>query len=76
MRNTLRASRGHARINRDDLLTLTDITTQAQGFHFSKAVGAERASELLRHGRVGVAGESSPEEHAAPEVSGAKRARS
>jgi EAL domain-containing protein (putative c-di-GMP-specific phosphodiesterase class I) len=51
-----------------DLLTLTDITTQAQGFHFSKAVGAERASELLRHGRIAIAGESSTEEHAAPEL--------
>ena len=59
-----------------DLLTLTDITTQAQGFHFSKAVGAERASELLRHGRVAIAGESLPAEHAAPELSSAKRARS
>jgi diguanylate cyclase (GGDEF)-like protein/PAS domain S-box-containing protein len=59
-----------------DLLTLTDITTQAQGFHFSKAVGAERASEMLRHGRVVVAGERSNGEHAAPEVSRVKRARS
>jgi diguanylate cyclase (GGDEF)-like protein/PAS domain S-box-containing protein len=58
-----------------DLLTLTDITTQAQGFHFSKSVGAERASEMLRRGRVVVAGESSPQEHAVPELSGAKRAR-
>jgi diguanylate cyclase (GGDEF)-like protein/PAS domain S-box-containing protein len=39
-----------------DLLTLTDISTQAQGFHFSKAVGAERASEMLRQGRVAIAG--------------------
>jgi diguanylate cyclase (GGDEF)-like protein/PAS domain S-box-containing protein len=59
-----------------DLLTLTDITTQAQGFHFSKAVGAERASEMLRHGSVVVAGESLIGERAAPELSSAKQARS
>jgi diguanylate cyclase (GGDEF)-like protein/PAS domain S-box-containing protein len=35
-----------------DLLSSTDPTTQAQGFHFSKAVGAERAAELLRQGRI------------------------
>jgi EAL domain-containing protein (putative c-di-GMP-specific phosphodiesterase class I) len=35
-----------------DLLTLTDATTQAQGFHFSKAVGVEAAMELLREGRI------------------------
>ena len=35
-----------------DLLTSTDITTQAQGFHFSKAVSAERAGDLLRQGRI------------------------
>ena len=57
-----------------DLLTLTDITTQAQGFHFSKAVGAERASELLRHGRVTIAGEPSAEERAAAELHSAQRA--
>jgi hypothetical protein len=45
---------------------LTDITTQAQGFHFSKAVGAERASEMLRHGRVVLAGESLSGPRAAP----------
>jgi diguanylate cyclase (GGDEF)-like protein/PAS domain S-box-containing protein len=59
-----------------DLLTLTDITTQAQGFHFSKAVGAERASEMLRRGSCEASGEPSSEEGAAPEVSSAKRARS
>jgi diguanylate cyclase (GGDEF)-like protein/PAS domain S-box-containing protein len=51
-----------------DLLTLTDITTQAQGFHFSKAVGPERASEMLRDGRILVAGESASGERAAPEL--------
>ena len=30
-----------------DLLTLPDVTTQAQGFHFGKAVEAERASDML-----------------------------
>ena len=59
-----------------DLLTLTDITTQAQGFHFSKAVGAARASEMLRHGRVAIAGEPSSAEHAAPEPRSVRRARS
>jgi predicted signal transduction protein with EAL and GGDEF domain len=34
------------------LLKRTDSATQAQGFHFSKAVGANSASELLRHGRI------------------------
>jgi EAL domain-containing protein (putative c-di-GMP-specific phosphodiesterase class I) len=59
-----------------DLLTLTDITTQAQGFHFSKAVGAERATELLRHGPLVVAGESSSEELVISEPSNARQARS
>ena len=36
-----------------DLLTLTDTTTQAQGFHFSKPVGAECAGALLREGHIG-----------------------
>jgi len=34
------------------LLASTDSTTQAQGFYFSEAVGAVRAGELLRQGRV------------------------
>jgi len=34
------------------LLASTDSTTQAQGFHFSEAVGAIRAGELLRQGHV------------------------
>jgi diguanylate cyclase (GGDEF)-like protein/PAS domain S-box-containing protein len=59
-----------------DLLTLTDITTQAQGFHFSKPVGAERASEMLRDGRLAISGEPSIEERAAAEPRGALRARS
>ena len=35
-----------------DLLTSTDATAQAQGFHFSKAVDADRAGLLLRAGRI------------------------
>jgi EAL domain-containing protein (putative c-di-GMP-specific phosphodiesterase class I) len=34
------------------LLAATDSTARAQGFHFSKAVSASRAGELLREGRV------------------------
>lgn len=34
------------------LLASTGLGTQAQGFHFSKAVGAVRATEFLRQGRV------------------------
>jgi len=35
-----------------DLLTATDSMTQAQGFHFSKAVDADRAGDLLRRGYI------------------------
>jgi diguanylate cyclase (GGDEF)-like protein/PAS domain S-box-containing protein len=59
-----------------DLLTLTDISTQAQGFHFSKAVGADRAGEMLREGRVLVAGGPASKEHATPEIRSAIRALS
>jgi diguanylate cyclase (GGDEF)-like protein/PAS domain S-box-containing protein len=48
-----------------DLLTSTDSLTQAQGFHFSKAVGADRAGELLRQGRIGSNSESAADEEAA-----------
>ena len=34
------------------LLAATDFSTRAQGFHFSEAVGAARAGELLRQGHV------------------------
>ena len=34
------------------LLASTDSTAQAQGFHFSRAVGAAEAAELLRGGRI------------------------
>lgn len=47
-----------------DLLTSPDGTTQAQGFHFGKPVGADLASDLLRQGRISRAGESSAKEHA------------
>ena len=38
-----------------DLLTLTDATTQAQGFHFSKPVAADLAAQLLRESMIGAA---------------------
>ncbi len=41
-----------------NLLSSTDTKTQAQGFHFSKAVGAERAGEFLRAGQIGSSAES------------------
>jgi EAL domain-containing protein (putative c-di-GMP-specific phosphodiesterase class I) len=46
-----------------DLLTSTDTLTQAQGFHFSKAVSADRAGDLLRQGRIASVDESSDEEY-------------
>jgi EAL domain-containing protein (putative c-di-GMP-specific phosphodiesterase class I) len=58
-----------------DLLTSTDTMTQAQGFHFSKAVGADRAGELLRQGRIATAADSPAEEHARAESHKARRAR-
>jgi diguanylate cyclase (GGDEF)-like protein/PAS domain S-box-containing protein len=45
------------------LLTSTDTMTQAQGFHFSKAVAADRAGDLLRQGRIVSVDESSDEQH-------------
>jgi diguanylate cyclase (GGDEF)-like protein/PAS domain S-box-containing protein len=57
-----------------DLLTSADTMTQAQGFHFSKAVGADRAGELVRQGRVGSASESTAEHVLAGHGSG-RRAR-
>jgi EAL domain-containing protein (putative c-di-GMP-specific phosphodiesterase class I) len=45
-----------------DLLSSTDTMTQAQGFHFSRAVAAERASEFLRRGRIADVDESFTEE--------------
>jgi EAL domain-containing protein (putative c-di-GMP-specific phosphodiesterase class I) len=36
------------------LLASTDSMTRGQGFHFSEAVGAVRAGELLRQGRAAV----------------------
>jgi diguanylate cyclase (GGDEF)-like protein/PAS domain S-box-containing protein len=58
-----------------DLLTSTDTMTKALGFHFSKPVGADHAGELLRHGRVGPADESSTAEHSLAEYGNAQRAR-
>jgi EAL domain-containing protein (putative c-di-GMP-specific phosphodiesterase class I) len=34
------------------LLSATDQHTQAQGFHFSRALGAEEAAALLQRGRI------------------------
>jgi EAL domain-containing protein (putative c-di-GMP-specific phosphodiesterase class I) len=50
-----------------DLLTSTDTMAQAQGFRFSKAVGADRAGDLLRQGRIAGLNESSDEEHSRAE---------
>ena len=47
------------------LLAATDSTTQAQGFHFSRAVGAAEAGELLRRGRIETAVAEPLEEAAA-----------
>ena len=44
------------------LLTCAESTTQAQGFHFSKPVGAGRAGDLLRQGRIATVDESSERE--------------
>jgi diguanylate cyclase (GGDEF)-like protein len=58
-----------------DLLTSTDTLTQAQGFHFSGAVGADCAGELLRQGRIATGADSPAEEHARAESHKARRAR-
>jgi diguanylate cyclase (GGDEF)-like protein/PAS domain S-box-containing protein len=58
-----------------DLLTSTDTVAHGQGFHFSKAVGAERAGDFLREGRVATAGESSSGNLAEEESRSARRAR-
>ena len=47
------------------LLSATDSAAQAQGFHFSKAVGAAEAGELLRRGRIETAVDEPLEERAA-----------
>jgi diguanylate cyclase (GGDEF)-like protein/PAS domain S-box-containing protein len=44
-----------------ELLSSAHVKTQAQGFHFSKAVDAERAGELLRRGSI-AASEGEPDE--------------
>jgi diguanylate cyclase (GGDEF)-like protein/PAS domain S-box-containing protein len=58
-----------------DLLTSTDAMASAQGFHFSKAVGADRAGELLRQGRIASAGESPSVALAEGESHSTRRAR-
>ena len=58
-----------------DLLTSTDTMTQAQGFHFSRAVGANRAGELLRQGRIASPREPSNEERSRAGYGNARRAR-
>jgi diguanylate cyclase (GGDEF)-like protein len=45
-----------------DLLASTHAMTHAQGFYFSRAVGADRAGEFLRQGRITPVNESSGEE--------------
>jgi EAL domain-containing protein (putative c-di-GMP-specific phosphodiesterase class I) len=46
-----------------DMLTSIDITTQAQGFHFSKPLAADSAGEFLRKFRIASTAESPTEEH-------------
>jgi diguanylate cyclase (GGDEF)-like protein/PAS domain S-box-containing protein len=58
-----------------DLLISTDAMTQAQGFHFSKAVSAERAGEILRQGRIASMSESSDKEHSRAESCTPRRVR-
>ena len=58
-----------------DLLSSTDTMAQAQGFHFSRAVGVDRAGELLRQGRIATDSEASTEEHSRAESRKARRAR-
>jgi diguanylate cyclase (GGDEF)-like protein len=57
-----------------DLLTSSDTMTQAQGFHFSEAVSASAAGELLRQGRFATADESSTEVQATGEHGNERRA--
>jgi diguanylate cyclase (GGDEF)-like protein/PAS domain S-box-containing protein len=57
-------AQGVETLQQRDLLTSSDTMTQAQGFHFIKAVGADRAGELLRQGRIASVCESPAEEHA------------
>jgi hypothetical protein len=45
-----------------DDLTATHTTTQAQGFHFSKAVAADLAGDLPRQGRIMRVDEASEEQ--------------
>jgi hypothetical protein len=58
-----------------DLLNSTDTATQAQGFHFSKAVGADRAGEFLRQGRIAAVVKSTDEEHSGAQSRDPRRVR-
>jgi diguanylate cyclase (GGDEF)-like protein/PAS domain S-box-containing protein len=58
-----------------DLLTSADTMTQAQGFHFSRPVGADCAGELLRKGCIAMAGESVTGAHVRAGCGSARRAR-
>jgi diguanylate cyclase (GGDEF)-like protein/PAS domain S-box-containing protein len=57
------------------LLTSTDTMTQAQGFHFSKAVAADRAGDLLRQGRIVTVDGSSDEQHSQAKSRTSRRVR-
>jgi diguanylate cyclase (GGDEF)-like protein/PAS domain S-box-containing protein len=48
-----------------DMLTSTGVMTQAQGYHFSAAVGPDRAGELLRQGTIANTAESAGQRAAA-----------
>jgi EAL domain-containing protein (putative c-di-GMP-specific phosphodiesterase class I) len=50
------------------LLSSTDAHAQAQGFHFSKAVAATEAGELLRRGRIARSEPHSELQHAADDL--------
>jgi diguanylate cyclase (GGDEF)-like protein/PAS domain S-box-containing protein len=58
-----------------DLLISTDTATQAQGFHFSKPVDADRAGDLLRQGRIASVNESSAEEQSDAKSCTSRRVR-
>jgi diguanylate cyclase (GGDEF)-like protein/PAS domain S-box-containing protein len=51
-----------------DLLTSTDTMTQAQGFHFSQAVSADRAGDVLRRGRIASMNDSSDKVRSEPSL--------
>ena len=57
------------------LLNSTDSATQAQGFHFSKPVSADRAGEFLRQGRIATVDKSTDEEHSGAHSRTSRRVR-